>query len=390
MSEKITKLGVIIGRFQPIHNGHIKNVISPALQASDYVLFLLGSANRSTNSKNPFTFEERREMILAAVAELDESYPEKCKFSPINDYEYNPNSWLAEVQAEVDKGVAAFEFLNKEAEVTLFGSKKDSSSYYLDLFPQWKVWLGSPESTGKFSATNVRHHMWRGKYPGHLVPQAVSNWLTKFSYTEKYRTLCKEYAFLTKYKSQFQRPQHLDDFVGSNAGSSNEVLYAKLVAEELAGRNFYEPYFITVDSVVLFKGQVLLIKRGHQPGKGLWALPGGFLSHQETCLTSAIREVKEETKLQLKPEWLKAKDVFDSPERSLRGRTVTHGFLFEIPFGSTEQSLQNHAMARSIKASDDAADVAWVPLGTALEDPEYANNMFEDHHSILFNLASKI
>ena len=56
---------------------------------------------------------------------------------------------------------------------------------------------------------------------------------------------------------------------------------------------------MTVDAVVVQSGHILLVKRGDMPGKGLWALPGGFLNQEETMLDGAIRELKEETKIKV-------------------------------------------------------------------------------------------
>ncbi|MCX8181840.1 MAG: NUDIX hydrolase [Candidatus Methanomethyliaceae archaeon] len=45
--------------------------------------------------------------------------------------------------------------------------------------------------------------------------------------------------------------------------------------------------------------QILLVKRGHEPNKGLWSIPGGLIKLGETAEEAAIREVKEETGLEV-------------------------------------------------------------------------------------------
>ena len=55
-------LAVYIGRFQPFHNGHL-SVINKAEKLADKVLVLVGSANASPSIRNPFTYDERWEMI---------------------------------------------------------------------------------------------------------------------------------------------------------------------------------------------------------------------------------------------------------------------------------------------------------------------------------------
>jgi len=158
--------------------------------------------------------------------------------------------------------------------------------------------------------------------------------------------------------------------------------FAQLVREHQFIRNYrkqwsvapYAPTFVTVDAVVIHSGHALLIRRGGEPGKGLWALPGGFVEQSEMLEAAVLRELREETQLDVPAAVLrgalKSKEVFDHPERSSRGRTITHAFHFEFPSGDLPRI-----------AGDDDADLArWVPLGEALEMEE---QFYEDHFHIL-------
>jgi bifunctional NMN adenylyltransferase/nudix hydrolase len=118
---------------------------------------------------------------------------------------------------------------------------------------------------------------------------------------------------------------------------------------------------------------VLLIRRGQPPGQGLLALPGGFLDPHESLWHACLRELAEETGLQASTaQWraaLQASQVFDHPERSQRGRTLTYAHYFELP-----------GTLAPVQAADDAADARWWPkaqLG-ALED-----QFHDDHFHIL-------
>jgi 8-oxo-dGTP diphosphatase len=95
------------------------------------------------------------------------------------------------------------------------------------------------------------------------------------------------------------------------------------------------------------RGRLLLIKRGHEPGTGLWSLPGGRVEPGETDAEALIREMREET-----------------------GLTVTAGPLV----GSVRRPWPNGAVIeiRDYAATvtggmlcpgDDAADARWVPPG---------------------------
>jgi bifunctional NMN adenylyltransferase/nudix hydrolase len=132
--------------------------------------------------------------------------------------------------------------------------------------------------------------------------------------------------------------------------------------------------FVTVDALIRWGADVLLIERGHAPGKGLLALPGGFVEPRDTLWESCLRELAEETHL-AEPEAvlrraLEKVQVFDHPDRSQRGRTITHVHAFDL--SSRERP--------AVRAGDDAARTHWVSVRelVAMED-----RFFEDHFHIL-------
>lgn len=110
---------------------------------------------------------------------------------------------------------------------------------------------------------------------------------------------------------------------------------------------------LTTDSVVFgFDGKrlhVLLIERGIEPFKGSWALPGGFMTPDETVEQCAMRELKEETGVE--KVFLEQFHVFSSVRRDPRERVVTVAFL----------ALVRKADFRLI-AGDDAARASWFDL----------------------------
>lgn len=103
---------------------------------------------------------------------------------------------------------------------------------------------------------------------------------------------------------------------------------------------------LAVDCVVLDpEGRVLLIKRGHPPFKGQYALPGGFVDVGETVEDACRRELMEETGVKVGK--LTLVGVFSDPARDPRGHTVTVSFLARV-------------RAAKANAGDDAAAVEWV------------------------------
>ena len=112
----------------------------------------------------------------------------------------------------------------------------------------------------------------------------------------------------------------------------------------------YPRPMLTADCVVVRpSGEVLLVRRGNEPFKGCWALPGGFMEMDETIEHCAVRELMEETGIEADESMLILVGVFSAPGRDPRGRTVTAAYLVRADIGEA-------------KAGDDAAEVRWWPL----------------------------
>jgi 8-oxo-dGTP diphosphatase len=110
---------------------------------------------------------------------------------------------------------------------------------------------------------------------------------------------------------------------------------------------------VTVDALVFAvrggKPHVLLINRGGEPFKGLWAVPGGFVDMDEELLTAAERELAEETGLTgVKLEQM---HTFGTVGRDPRGRQITVCFL-----GITGQDNMD------VRGGDDASEARWWPV----------------------------
>ena len=82
--------------------------------------------------------------------------------------------------------------------------------------------------------------------------------------------------------------------------------------------------------------KILLIKRGNQPFKGKWALPGGFVEYGEKTEEAVKREIFEETGLKTKINQLVG--IYSDPNRDPRGHTITIVYKLEILGGKIESS----------------------------------------------------
>ena len=93
---------------------------------------------------------------------------------------------------------------------------------------------------------------------------------------------------------------------------------------------------------------ILLIQRKSDPFAGAWALPGGFMDMDESASGAAIRELKEETSLDVSE--VTQIGAYSSVDRDPRGRVVTVAFFAKVNSNAT------------VAAGDDAADAKWFPV----------------------------
>ena len=126
MSKK--KLAVVIGRFQPFHNQHLY-LVENALEVADKVLVIVGSINQPRTPKNPFTFEERFDMISSALVESGISV-DKFSIEGVED-EVDESEWEEEVKSKIIAQDVSSD------DVVIIGHSKDKSSYYLKSFPEY-------------------------------------------------------------------------------------------------------------------------------------------------------------------------------------------------------------------------------------------------------------
>lgn len=328
-----------IGRFQPFHMGH-KAVVDTALTRSKKVGLVIGSDQQPRTARNPFTTGERIEMVSAV-------YPREVAdgalhFVPQVDHVYNLQRWIGGVQTGIMQ-VANTPFTPDPVRTGLIGHAKDHSSFYLKSFPTWDA-LEVP-NFNNLNATDIRKGFFADGMTERelwMLPEKVQSWLQRFQHTAAYKEVRAEQTHLLEYAQQWASAP-------------------------------YPPVFYTADAIVVQSGHILLVKRGAQPGKGLWALPGGFVNRYESPRQAAVRELKEETKINLHPDTLDRSitswRVFDDPYRSQRGRTVTTAYKIDL---RDSETLPN------IKGSDDAEKAKWIPIGHLKREV-----MFEDHYDII-------
>jgi bifunctional NMN adenylyltransferase/nudix hydrolase len=332
-------LAVVHGRFQPPQNSDIA-ALRHALQRADRCLLLLAGAYAPRSPRNLLGWEERAGLIRHALPEAGD----RLLIEPMRDW-YDAHRTAQEVES-----LAVRQLPQPGAPLLRIdtGEPATCGAEGLHALP-WRC--ERMPAAGAAPAQQLRDHLFGCDDPQvaleqmaeHLPPPVLA-WLYEWVRGPRYALLREEWHQLAHEKAQWSAAP-------------------------------YPVVLVTVDAVVLAAGQVLLVRRGRQPGKGLWALPGGFVEPRETLHRSAVRELVEETGLPLDEAELgtalRAVQVFDHPDRSQRGRVITHAHLFDL----------GEQPPPAVHGGDDAADAQWV----ALQDLSAMEAQFLDDHWLVLD-----
>lgn len=326
---KDNTLAVIIGRFQPLHNGHV-DLIQEALANHDQVLLLVGSVNRETNFNNPLTPEERFALIQGQFPEESSLIVRGLKDKPTDD------EWVEEVTANV------MNIEEDPSKVVIYTSEKDEEFYNKSFIYN----LAVKQSDG-INATNIRN-MWYQISGLASLPTHVHKFIEGIP--EERRLALKD--------------ERLSCLLGKSVAMN--------------GHAFGNPIEPVAHAVVVHQNKILLVKRMSVRGKGQWAIPGGFIEHTETTRMAAIRELKEETGLDLQV--LRAKELATAVEENLDDlsvRTIGHNYLYII------DPMEEQPVV-SLDTSE-CSDYMWVDTLDILTEKM---NLFYNHTVVIQRLFS--
>jgi 8-oxo-dGTP diphosphatase len=116
-------------------------------------------------------------------------------------------------------------------------------------------------------------------------------------------------------------------------------------------RQYPDQPVVGVGIVIVDEGKLVLIKRGNEPSKGKWSIPGGHVELGECLPDAVIREAKEETCLDVDNPRLV--DVVDNVDLDEHGKVKYHYVIVDYLV---------HVKSGDIAAASDAADLRWVPF----------------------------
>lgn len=323
-------IALVCARCQPPTRAHFAAIAS-ARRLAQRVAVLVLNADDAPSPACPFDNATRGALLRAG---LDDDTP----ILMLRDRRYDARRWAAAAEATVRAA------LGDGSVVVLADDSAASTS-----LPLPARWQRAPQAVNFAAAEHsARDGLFSRPAPDWarltaIVPAPVLDALQKLARGAAFQRMTLEAHFLADYRH------------GWHAAP-------------------YPPVFVTVDSVATWRDQVLLIERGQLPGRGQWALPGGFIDLDETIAESCLRELREETGVVLSEDDMRAHRVFDDPLRSQRGRTITHAYRFVL------DALPAPPLA---VGADDAAAAAWRPIADVR--PE---QLFDDHYFILQTLLA--
>ena len=205
------RVGVVIGRFSPLHNGHLR-IIEKALSESDYLVILFGSARQALTFKSPWSDTDRVAMINGVLNEIKGEV--QVRYSGVQDH-YSDFRWEQEVVARVSGFLE-----NEDDRVTIYGCEKDQSSYYLRNF-NWD--FQEVEMVEGLHATDIRRSAYLDNrvglesladmMPASVLAYLLDNWIEG----DEYERLKQEYKFMESYKQQFKDMKFPPTFVTADA-----------------------------------------------------------------------------------------------------------------------------------------------------------------------------
>lgn len=380
MNDKEYDLLVFIGRFQPFHLEH-KRIIEVGIAKARHMLVLVGSSGSPRTIRNPFTYQERRDMIQknfphprigvgSEAYALPEHEMPQLVIKPLFDKTYNDSAWIKQVQTLVNS--VAMDIANpglanqvfkpngiKNLKIGLIGASKDNTSYYLKMFPQWES-VDVP-ILADVHATAIREGYFDETLDIDQLDADLPDNVIDFLYGPA--------------------DDNSTGFNGTTFGFDSTNYFQQLQSELRFVRDYKKqwavsPYpvkHMTVDAVVEQSGHILLVKRRAEPGKGLWALPGGHLNEYERLEDGMIRELREETLIKVPGPVLRGNiqdnRTFDDPYRSTIGRVITQAYHIKLP---------DAVELPRVKGADDAEKAKWVPIGELREE-----DFFDDHFHII-------
>jgi nicotinamide-nucleotide adenylyltransferase len=147
---------LFIGRFQPLHNAHLKD-IKDILKKSDKIIIAIGSSNKKNTKDNPFSYKERKEMITSV---LKANKLKNFRIYPVPDIK-GDKQWVRYIKKNLPKYDVVY----------------SGNPWTLKCFSEHDLKTRKIRLVKGISSTIIRKKMVRGKKWEHLVPQQIASFI---------------------------------------------------------------------------------------------------------------------------------------------------------------------------------------------------------------------
>jgi bifunctional NMN adenylyltransferase/nudix hydrolase len=331
---------VVIGRFAPCDNGHVER-LSRIGGLARQVLVLISSADKARESRLPWTADEREAMLRAGLGDIADGFV----FGQVGDHPYDPETFAEEVRAQFEAVTGD----GPAGKVCVVSRSIDVRPAALDALPaDWARITPPPGPDRGLMLDALYGDQAAFADLSAQVPASVFDRLQVFRGSDVFTAMADEHRYVEAYKKSWEVAPYPVVFVAT------DVLAVQADAHGVP--------------------HILLVRRGGIPGKGQWAMPGGYLNPDEELVGGAVRELREETGLTLSDGEIKAclkrVEVFSDPDRASRGRVITHNHHFVLPAGPLPV----------VEGADDAEHALWLPLGDLAS---LRAAFFEDHYAMI-------
>lgn len=353
--------GLMLGRFQLVTEGHLAGVLA-MVEAARLGVVGNGSANQSRDTRNPWTFDERREMWEAAIPL--ELLP-RIRFFGQEDLG-NPLRWASAVENRMTRILKDERIDPDQAAIGLFGHRKDATTFYLDDFPAY-ILEQLPNVDG-INASDLRETYfrmpdfdeWAATARGR-VPDGVVDWLRGFRREAAYARLAEETTRLDALLAPWERRRTPD-----GSGPPHDVTFTDAAA------------------VIVQGNRVLMARRQSFPGRDLWELPSGRVEMREEPLAAAMRIAAARTGIDVTATQMRRahRDTWTrtDPYRTTRGREILFPSAFLLTPTPRGRDVEERRRSMALPRLRASADVGFFTFD---EIRHMRTEIYADHAIVI-------